>query len=73
MNDLTLRGAPKWCQMPRDVQRSEWKALKDQFDELIRNERARGDDVEKLFDAEVRRRFGEMISRCLVKPPARRH
>ena len=26
--------------MPRDVQRSEWKALKDQFDELIRNERA---------------------------------
>jgi hypothetical protein len=59
--------------MPRDVQRSEWKALKDQFDELIRNERARGDDVEKLFDAEVRRRFGEMISRSLVKPPARRH
>ena len=73
MNDFTLRGAPKWCQMPRDVQRSEWKALKDQFDELIRNERARGDDVEKFFDAEVRRRFGEIISRSLVKPPARRH
>jgi hypothetical protein len=59
--------------MPRDVQRSEWKSLKDQFDELIRDERARGDDVEKLFDAEIRRRFGEMISRSLLKPKARGH
>ena len=57
--------------MSRDAQRSEWKSPKDQFDELMRNERAQGDDVEKLFDAEIRRRFGEMISRSLLKPKAR--
>jgi hypothetical protein len=46
--------------------------LKDQFDALIRNERARSDDVEKLFDDEIRRRFGEMISSSLLKPRAHR-
>jgi hypothetical protein len=59
--------------MSRDAQRSEWKSPKDQFDEPIHNERAQGDDVEKLFDAEIRRRFGEMISRSLLKPKAHRH
>jgi hypothetical protein len=58
--------------MPYEQQGGEWKLLKDQFDALIRNERARSDDVEKLFDDEIRRRFGEMISSSLQKPRARR-
>jgi hypothetical protein len=52
--------------MPYEQQRGEWKLLKDQFDALIRN------DVEKLFDDEIRRRFGEMISSSLLKPRAHR-
>jgi hypothetical protein len=35
--------------MPYEQQRGEWKLLKDQFDALIRNERARSDDLEKLL------------------------
>jgi hypothetical protein len=57
--------------MSCEQQRSEWKSLKDQFDELIRDERDQGDDVEKLFDTEIRRRFGEMISLSLLKPKSR--
>jgi hypothetical protein len=58
--------------MPYEQQRGEWKLLKDQFDALIRNERAPSDDAEKLFDDEIRRRFGEMISSSLLKPRAHR-
>ena len=58
--------------MPYEQQRGEWKLLKDQFDAPIRNERARSDDVEKLFDDEIRRRFGGMISSSLLKPRAHR-
>jgi hypothetical protein len=59
--------------MPYEQQCAEWKLLKDQFDALIRNERARSDDVDELlFDDEIRRRFGEMISSSLLKPRARR-
>ena len=59
--------------MPYEQQRSEWKLLKDEFDALIRNERARSDDVDKLFDDEIRRRFGEMISSSLLKRARRRY
>jgi hypothetical protein len=58
--------------MPYEQQRGEWKLLKDQFDALIRNEHARSDDVDRLFDEEIRRRFGETISSSLLKPRARR-
>lgn len=58
--------------MPYEQQCGEWKLLKDQFDALIRNESARSDDVDELlFDDEIRRRFGEMISSSLLKPRAR--
>ena len=56
--------------MSRETQRSEWKILKDQFDELIRNEGAQPDDVKEFFDAQIRRRFGEMISQALLHPKA---
>jgi hypothetical protein len=59
--------------MSDEVRRNEWKDLKDQFDELIRSGRAKDDDVEKLFDAQIRRRFGEMISQALLNPKERRH
>ena len=58
--------------MPYEQQRGEWKLLKDQFEAMIRNEQARSDDVDRLFDDEIRRRFGEMISSSLLKPRAPR-
>ena len=56
--------------MTYEQQRGEWKLLKDQFDALICNERTRSDYVDELFDDEIRRRFGEMISSSLLKPIA---
>jgi hypothetical protein len=41
---------------------NEWKALKDQFEELTRRQSA--PDIEEIFDAEIRRRFGAMIYRA---------
>ena len=58
--------------MPYEQQRGEWKLLKDQFEAMIRNEQARSDELDRLFDDEIRRRFGEMISSSLLKPSARR-
>ena len=57
-------------QMTYEQQRDEWKLLKDQFDALIRNEGARSDSIDKLFDDEVCHRVGEMISSSLLKPRA---
>jgi len=39
--------------------RSEWNLLKEQFDALVRDESARQDDLEKFFDHQIRRRFGQ--------------
>jgi hypothetical protein len=35
--------------------------LKNEFDVSARNESARPDDLEELFDHQIRRRFGELI------------
>jgi hypothetical protein len=48
--------------MPGDPKTNEWNLLKDQFDALVYGESAREDSVEKLFDDQIRRRFGEWIT-----------
>jgi len=45
--------------------RSEWNLLKKQFDALMRDETARQDDLEKLFDHQIRRRFGQAIASAM--------
>ena len=45
--------------------RTEWNLLKKEFDVLTRNESARPDDLEELFDHQIRRRFGELISEAM--------
>ena len=45
--------------------RSEWNLLKKQFNALMREETARLDDLEQLFDHQIRRRFGEAIASAM--------
>jgi hypothetical protein len=40
-----------------------WNLL-DQFRALVRDESMRDESIEKFFDYEIRRRFGEAISRA---------
>ena len=37
--------------------------MKQQFDELVHDESAAADSIEKIFDAEFHRRFAELINR----------
>jgi hypothetical protein len=50
--------------MPRDLERDELKLLKTCLDELAHEESASIDDIEKIFDAQIRYRFGELIGRA---------
>jgi hypothetical protein len=50
--------------MPGDPKINEWNLLKDQFDVLMHGESVREDSIEKLFDDQIRRRFGEWITRA---------
>ena len=52
--------------MPQDLDRNEWITVKDQFEELKQRESQSVPDVQEAFDEEIRRRFGEMISRAAV-------
>ena len=47
-----------------DLKPNEWNLLKDQFDALVRDENMPDESIEKFFDYEIRRRFGEAISRA---------
>ena len=47
---------------------NEWNLLKKEFDALARDESARSDDLEELFDHQIRRRFGELISKVIGNP-----
>jgi len=65
--------------MPRALD-YEWNQLKDQLDQRrdrleqrIRDEKLRDGDISQLFDAEIRYRFGELISRAALSSKARRH
>ena len=44
------------------VKPNEWNLLKTQFDALV-HECVDADSIEKTFDAEIRRRFAELINR----------
>jgi len=49
--------------VPVDLKTNEWNLL-DQFRALVRDESLRDESIENLFDYEIRRRFGEAISRA---------
>ena len=48
--------------MSVDLKPDEWNLL-DQFRALVRDESMRDESIEKSFDYEIRRRFGQAISR----------
>jgi hypothetical protein len=50
--------------MPGDPKSKEWNLLKDQFDALVHDESVREDSIETFFDHQIRRRFGEWITRA---------
>lgn len=47
-----------------DPKPNEWNLLKDQFDALVHDESVHEDSIEKFLDDQIRRRFGEWISRA---------
>ena len=49
--------------MPVDLKTNEWNSLRDQFRALVHNEGI-SEDIEQLLDAQIRRRFGELIARA---------
>ena len=49
--------------MSINLQPNEWNLLNDQFRALVRGESTCDESIEKFFDFEIRRRFGEAISR----------
>jgi len=50
--------------VPVDLKTNEWNSLRDQFRALVRDESMRDESIEKFFDYEIRRRFGQVISRA---------
>ena len=50
--------------MPGDPKSKEWNLLKDHFDALVHDESVREDSIETFFDDQIRRRFGEWITRA---------
>ena len=49
--------------MPADLKTNEWNLLRDQFRALVHNEGI-SEDIEQLLDAQIRRRFGELIAKA---------
>jgi hypothetical protein len=49
--------------MSGDLKTNEWNLLKNQFDALVQDESVGPDSIEKIFDTQFRRRFGELINR----------
>ena len=47
-----------------DPKTSEWDLVKDQFDALVHDESVHEDSMEKFLDDQIRRRFGDWISRA---------
>jgi hypothetical protein len=46
------------------VDTNEWNLVKHQFDALVHGEGVEADSIEKTFDAQIRLRFAELISRA---------
>lgn len=53
--------------MSGDTKLDEWKLLKHQFIALVHEESADADNIEKIFDEHVRRRFAEFINRAMER------
>jgi hypothetical protein len=49
--------------VPVDLKTNEWNSLRDQFRALVHNEGI-SEDIEQLLDAQIRRRFGELIAKA---------
>jgi hypothetical protein len=49
--------------MSGDLKTNEWNLLKNQFDALVQDESLDPGSVEKIFDTQFGRRFGELINR----------
>ena len=47
-----------------DPKPNEWNLLKDQFDAVVHGESVHEDSIEKFLNDQIRRRFGEWISRA---------
>jgi hypothetical protein len=58
--------------VPVDLKTNEWNSLRDQFRALVHNEGI-SEDIEQLLDAQIRRRFGELIARAKGLGQAQRH
>jgi hypothetical protein len=50
---------------------NEWNLLKAQFDALVHDESVDADSIEKILDAQFRRRFAELINRAAGVTPSR--
>jgi hypothetical protein len=50
---------------------NEWNLLKDQFAALVHDESVDADSIEKILDAQFRRRFAELINRAAGVTPSR--
>jgi len=66
--------------MARALDYIEWNRVKDQLDQRrdrleqrLRDDKLRDGDISQLFDAEIRYRFGELISRAARSSRTRRH
>ena len=57
--------------MSGDPKTNEWNLLKDQFDALVHDENVSDDSIEKILDAQFRRRFVELINRAAGVTPSR--
>ena len=55
------------------VETNKWNLLKHQFDALVRGEGVDGDSIEKTFDAQIRRRFAELIKLTAKSPKLNRN
>jgi hypothetical protein len=55
------------------VETNEWNLLKHQFDALVDGEGVDDDSIEKIFDAQIRRRFAEFINRAAEPPKLNRN
>ncbi|MGB8897348.1 MAG: hypothetical protein WCD13_24020 [Pseudolabrys sp.] len=57
--------------MSDDPKTNEWNLLKAQFDALVHDENVSDDSIEKILDAQFRRRFAELINRAAGATPSR--
>jgi hypothetical protein len=52
--------------MAHDIDRDEWSALKDRFEEIRNGSPESVPSLEEILDDEIRRRFGRLISRSAL-------